>query len=165
MAQSKEEQVPARPLFCYFDEIDSILIDEARTPLIISGPSAECRQMYDELKDDVAHLVRTSAICAINLRPMRKVLEKLGSLRRTAKSENSPKKKKRGKKKPSQTLAGQQRHSAQQNPQADPRKSRLAQPKSTNGIPITTATNKEEKARDALLSSSSLSMNEATNMS
>ncbi len=32
---------PARPLFAIVDEVDSILIDEARTPLIISGPSQD----------------------------------------------------------------------------------------------------------------------------
>ena len=34
------------------------LIDEARTPLIISGPVNESRQMYDELKEGVSHIVR-----------------------------------------------------------------------------------------------------------
>lgn len=34
-----EDQMVQRPLnYCIVDEVDSILIDEARTPLIISGP-------------------------------------------------------------------------------------------------------------------------------
>ncbi len=58
MAMHKTEQVQRGHYFAMVDEIDSILIDEARTPLIISGPVPESRQMYDELKDGVANLVR-----------------------------------------------------------------------------------------------------------
>ncbi len=39
MVLSKEQQVQREHHFCIVDEVDSILIDEARTPLIISGPS------------------------------------------------------------------------------------------------------------------------------
>src|SRR6266536_1430298 len=39
MASRKEEQVQRGHYFAIVDEVDSILIDEARTPLIISGPS------------------------------------------------------------------------------------------------------------------------------
>ncbi|NDV61698.1 preprotein translocase subunit SecA [Puniceicoccales bacterium CK1056] len=38
MAMSREAQVQNDHFFCIIDEVDSILIDEARTPLIISGP-------------------------------------------------------------------------------------------------------------------------------
>lgn len=59
MATRKEEQCQRRPFyFAIIDEIDSILIDEARTPLIISGPTEGGRQMYDELKAGVEKLVR-----------------------------------------------------------------------------------------------------------
>jgi len=58
MAMSKEQQVQRGYFFAIIDEIDSILIDEARTPLIISGPVPESRQMYDELKGNVETLVR-----------------------------------------------------------------------------------------------------------
>lgn len=58
MATHKTEQVQRGHYFAMVDEIDSILIDEARTPLIISGPAAESRQMYDALKGGVASLVR-----------------------------------------------------------------------------------------------------------
>ena len=51
MAMNKNEQVQRGHYFAMVDEIDSILIDEARTPLIISGPVPESRQMYDELKE------------------------------------------------------------------------------------------------------------------
>jgi preprotein translocase subunit SecA len=39
MATRKEDQVQRGHYFAIVDEVDSILIDEARTPLIISGPS------------------------------------------------------------------------------------------------------------------------------
>jgi preprotein translocase subunit SecA len=58
MASSKEQQVQREHFFCIVDEIDSILIDEARTPLIISGPMAIQReQPYPRLKASVERLV------------------------------------------------------------------------------------------------------------
>ena len=43
----QEEQMVQRPLhYAIVDEVDSILIDEARTPLIISGPGAKSTEMY-----------------------------------------------------------------------------------------------------------------------
>ncbi|MBM6702131.1 preprotein translocase subunit SecA [Megasphaera elsdenii] len=42
-----EDQMVQRPLnFCIVDEVDSILIDEARTPLIISGPGEKSTDLY-----------------------------------------------------------------------------------------------------------------------
>jgi len=58
MAASKEQQVQRGYFYAIIDEVDSILIDEARTPLIISGPSPESRQMYDELKSGINALVK-----------------------------------------------------------------------------------------------------------
>lgn len=46
MAFSKEEQVQRSRNFVVIDEVDSILIDEARTPLIISGASEDSSDMY-----------------------------------------------------------------------------------------------------------------------
>ena len=46
MAMSREKQVQRGHHFCIVDEIDSILIDEARTPLIISGKVADAAQLY-----------------------------------------------------------------------------------------------------------------------
>ena len=41
------DEIVQRPFFyCVVDEVDSILIDEARTPLIISGPSKAPTQKY-----------------------------------------------------------------------------------------------------------------------
>ncbi|MDX2117091.1 MAG: preprotein translocase subunit SecA [Planctomycetota bacterium] len=57
MKRRVEEQVQRRRQFAIVDEVDSILIDEARTPLIISGPAHEDQPRY-ELADRLArHLV------------------------------------------------------------------------------------------------------------
>jgi len=58
MSMSAEEQVQRGHYFALVDEADSILIDEARTPLIISGPSAVTKQLYSELQQNVAALVK-----------------------------------------------------------------------------------------------------------
>ncbi len=58
MAVSKDQQVQREHFYCIVDEVDSILIDEARTPLIISGPMAIQReQPYPRLKPTVERLV------------------------------------------------------------------------------------------------------------
>lgn len=81
MAMHKNEQVQRGHYFAMIDEVDSILIDEARTPLIISGPVHESRQMYDELKDGVAHLVRIQRdYCNRLATEGRKTLESIGLL-------------------------------------------------------------------------------------
>ena len=46
MAMSRAEQVQRGHHYCIVDEIDSILIDEARTPLIISGQVADAAKLY-----------------------------------------------------------------------------------------------------------------------
>ena len=52
-----EEQMVQRPLnFAIVDEVDSILIDEARTPLIISGPGAKSTDIYALMARAVANL-------------------------------------------------------------------------------------------------------------
>jgi preprotein translocase subunit SecA len=48
MAGSLEECVQRGHYYAIVDEVDSILIDEARTPLIISGPSDEAVEWYDQ---------------------------------------------------------------------------------------------------------------------
>ena len=47
MCISKEELVQTGFNFCVIDEVDSILIDEARTPLILSGPSQTSTNKYE----------------------------------------------------------------------------------------------------------------------
>ena len=46
LVTSKEEIVQRGHIFCVIDEVDSILIDESRTPLIISSPIAESESFY-----------------------------------------------------------------------------------------------------------------------
>lgn len=46
MVVSKEQMVQRELNYAIIDEVDSILIDEARTPLIISGPGAKSTDMY-----------------------------------------------------------------------------------------------------------------------
>lgn len=77
MSMTKEEQVQRGYYFAIVDEIDSILIDEARTPLIISGPSPKSIQMYDQLKDGVAELVKKQReLCNRIANEGKKILEK-----------------------------------------------------------------------------------------
>ncbi|OED36977.1 hypothetical protein AB834_02425 [PVC group bacterium (ex Bugula neritina AB1)] len=57
MVMSKEEQVQRSLNYCVVDEVDSILIDEARTPLIISGPVDKVSHCYMEVKPMVQLLV------------------------------------------------------------------------------------------------------------
>ncbi|HUA94102.1 MAG TPA: preprotein translocase subunit SecA, partial [Acidimicrobiales bacterium] len=46
MARSRDAMVQRGHVFAIVDEVDSILIDEARTPLIISGPASESAKLY-----------------------------------------------------------------------------------------------------------------------
>ncbi|MBS0664450.1 MAG: preprotein translocase subunit SecA [Verrucomicrobia bacterium] len=58
MATRREDQVQRDHWYCIVDEIDSILIDEARTPLIISGPApVEREQPFTRIKPPVERLV------------------------------------------------------------------------------------------------------------
>ncbi len=59
MVKSEEEMVQGKHHFCMIDEVDSVLIDDARTPLIISGPVPKGAedQEYLELKPKVERLI------------------------------------------------------------------------------------------------------------
>ena len=58
MASSKEDLVQRAPNYAIIDEVDSVLIDDARTPLIISGPVPQGdRHEFNELKPLVSDLV------------------------------------------------------------------------------------------------------------
>ncbi|MGN0836219.1 MAG: preprotein translocase subunit SecA, partial [Akkermansia sp.] len=68
MAQNRESQVQRGHYFAIIDEVDSILIDEARTPLIISGPAVvEREQQYDALKPLIEQVVRRQMELCNNL--------------------------------------------------------------------------------------------------
>jgi len=58
MAFTLDERVQREPFFAIVDEVDSILIDEARTPLIISGAVGESSDLHLKFKDMVKHLER-----------------------------------------------------------------------------------------------------------
>jgi len=58
MAINPEDLVQRKHHYAIVDEVDSVLIDDARTPLIISGPTAKSdTQQFDELKPKVDKLV------------------------------------------------------------------------------------------------------------
>ncbi len=58
MAIDPESQVQRKHIYAIVDEVDSVLIDEARTPLIISGPVDSDNQKYDEMKPKIERLYR-----------------------------------------------------------------------------------------------------------
>ena len=58
MAVRPENRVQRGFVYAIVDEVDSVLIDEARTPLIISGPVEHSDQAFDELKPLVERVVR-----------------------------------------------------------------------------------------------------------
>jgi preprotein translocase subunit SecA len=58
LAFRQEERVQRTLQFAIVDEVDSILIDEARTPLIISGPAEESTELYLKINELVPRLVR-----------------------------------------------------------------------------------------------------------
>jgi preprotein translocase subunit SecA len=58
MAVRPEHRVQRGFVYAIVDEVDSVLVDEARTPLIISGPVEHSDQAFDELKPLVERAVR-----------------------------------------------------------------------------------------------------------
>ena len=79
MASRKEEQVQRGHYFAIVDEVDSILIDEARTPLIISGPSLHTfDEQYAQWKPLVESIVRAQErLCSRFLSEAGALLKKL----------------------------------------------------------------------------------------
>ena len=58
MASTKAEQVQRGHTYAIVDEVDSILIDEARTPLIIAGPATVSSHQYDKFKGVIERIVQ-----------------------------------------------------------------------------------------------------------
>ncbi|MDC9588103.1 preprotein translocase subunit SecA [Xenorhabdus sp. XENO-10] len=58
MAFSPEERVQRKLHYALVDEVDSILIDEARTPLIISGPAEDSSELYIKVDKLIPKLIR-----------------------------------------------------------------------------------------------------------
>jgi preprotein translocase subunit SecA len=79
MASRKEEQVQRGHYYAIVDEVDSILIDEARTPLIISGPSVHTYdEQFGQWKPLVESLVRAQErLCARFLAEAGELIKKL----------------------------------------------------------------------------------------
>ena len=79
MALRKEEQVQRGHYFAIVDEVDSILIDEARTPLIISGPAVHTfDEQYAQWKPTVEGLVRAQQqLCNRFLKEAEELIKKL----------------------------------------------------------------------------------------
>src|ERR1700757_5007559 len=77
MATSKEQQVQRGRYYAIVDEVDSILIDEARTPLIISGPATVSSHQYDKFKPLVEQLVRKQTmLCNRLVSEAKEILDK-----------------------------------------------------------------------------------------
>ncbi len=78
MAMRKEDQVQRGHHYAIVDEVDSILIDEARTPLIISGPVGDSKARdYAEIKALVQSLVhKQQVMCNSMLREAKELLAK-----------------------------------------------------------------------------------------
>ena len=75
MATSREQLVQRDHFYAIIDEVDSILIDEARTPLIISGPVAVSSNQFDTLKPGIAELYRKqNLLCGRLIQEARAVL-------------------------------------------------------------------------------------------
>jgi preprotein translocase subunit SecA len=62
MAFSTDQKMQREHYFAIVDEVDSILIDEARTPLIISGPADETPQLYVRINQLIPRLKRGKAV-------------------------------------------------------------------------------------------------------
>jgi len=81
MVKSQEEKVQVKHHYAMIDEVDSVLIDDARTPLIISGPVPEGteEQEYHILKTKVERLINQQRKMATDYLANAKQLFKLGN--------------------------------------------------------------------------------------
>jgi preprotein translocase subunit SecA len=81
MTSNKDDQVQRDHFFCIIDEVDSILVDEARTPLIISGPMQDDNPLpFGEIKPSIKQLVsKQQAFCNKLVGEAKTVLEAEGS--------------------------------------------------------------------------------------
>jgi preprotein translocase subunit SecA len=81
MTSRKEDQVQRDHYYCIIDEVDSILVDEARTPLIISGPMQEDNPLpFHEVKPSIQKLFsKQQSYCNGLVSDAKKVLEDEGA--------------------------------------------------------------------------------------
>ena len=80
MAISRGQQVQRGHYYAIVDEVDSILIDEARTPLIISGPSTVSSHQYDRFKPLIEELVNKQTVLCNRLATEAKELFAAGDI-------------------------------------------------------------------------------------
>jgi preprotein translocase subunit SecA len=79
MAIDKEGQVQRGHNYVIVDEVDSVLVDEARTPLIISGPVDVDDQKFNEMKPKIERLYRKQKNYVANiLQEAEKIIEENG---------------------------------------------------------------------------------------
>jgi len=77
MASTRDEQVQRGHYLAIIDEVDSILIDDARTPLIITGPSSRSAHQFDTYEPLVEQLVkRQTELCNNFAAEAKRLLEK-----------------------------------------------------------------------------------------
>ena len=81
MTSRKEDQVQRDHYFCIIDEVDSVLVDEARTPLIISGPMQNDNPLpFNEVKPVIQKLVSNQQVfCNKLVAEAKKTLEDEGA--------------------------------------------------------------------------------------
>jgi len=79
MATEADQLVQRDHFYVIIDEVDSILIDEARTPLIISGPVAVSTHQFDKLKPSIAALYqKQSLMCGRLIKEAKEEMEGAG---------------------------------------------------------------------------------------
>ncbi len=77
LARSVDEQVQTRRTFAVIDEVDSVLIDEARTPLIISGPAVGRKESYKQA-DEVAKQLAKDTDFEVDIKDRHITLSEVG---------------------------------------------------------------------------------------
>jgi preprotein translocase subunit SecA len=79
LAYSSNEMVQRGHNFVIVDEVDSILIDEARTPLIISGPTEDRSELYKILNATVLELIKDPETFELDEKQRQVLLSERGS--------------------------------------------------------------------------------------
>jgi preprotein translocase subunit SecA len=81
LVYSKDEMVQREHNFAIVDEVDSILIDEARTPLIISGPTEDRSAVYQTMDTIVRELIQDKTTYDLDEKQRQVLLTELGAER------------------------------------------------------------------------------------
>ncbi len=81
LAYSRNEMVQRGHNFCIVDEVDSILIDEARTPLIISGPTEDRSELYKILDATMREMIQDPETFELDEKQRQVLLSEAGSER------------------------------------------------------------------------------------